>query len=130
MSLTQKILSELKDISNTQSVKKHGKYIVGTAIFDVRLFDDILGKIDLVVDPIIKNGEKILSNIDSGEVIDSGIKQFTVLRGVSIEVYDYKATTAIFIRLYHIQDKKREWLALYIDENPSTPWWTEEERLT
>ncbi|MFQ6136726.1 MAG: hypothetical protein ACE5PM_06065 [Candidatus Hydrothermarchaeales archaeon] len=129
MSLTEEIFSEVKAISKTQEIREHGRYTTGTAIFDVTNFDVVLGSINQVVDPIVKNGEKIACQIEHGEVIDSNIKGFEILKGVSIELYDYPSTTASFIRLYHLKDKGKEWLALYIDENPETPWWTKEERL-
>lgn len=126
--LTEKILSELKDVSKSQNIRKHGKYITGSATFDSKHFDYAADKINSVLAPIIANGEKILNEIKNGEVVDSGIKQFKILRGIFIEVYDYKTMTVTFLRLYQISDKNKEWLALYIDENPSTPWWGKEER--
>ncbi len=126
--LTEKILSELKDVSKSQNIRKHGKYITGSAVFDSGHFDYVANRVNSILAPVAANGEKILNEIKEGEVVDSGIKQFKILRGIFIEVYDYKTMTVAFVRLYQISDKNKEWLALYIDENPSTPWWGKEER--
>ncbi len=124
--LTEKILESLKDISKTKKIRTKGKYVTGHATFDVSDFDNIISKIKKVIDPILKNGEKIENNISDGEIVDCGLKQFEILKGRFFEVYDYGTTTAHFIRLYHVKGEK-EWLALYIDENPDTPWWGENE---
>ncbi|MFQ5974855.1 MAG: hypothetical protein ACE5J5_00875 [Candidatus Hydrothermarchaeales archaeon] len=128
MALTEKILKELKKLSKTQKICKHGKYSTATAIFDASSFDEVSSLINNVIDPIAENGEKIICNIDSGEIIDSQVKGFDIKKGVLIELYDYSSTDVTFIRLYHIRDEKKDWLALYVDENPETPWWTKEER--
>lgn len=126
--LTEKILSAFKSISKSQSVRKHGKYITGSATFDSKHFDYVADKINFILAPIVASGEKIASEITKGEIVDSGAKQFEILKGIFIEVYDYKTMSVAFVRLYQISDKNKEWLALYIDENPSTPWWSEGER--
>ncbi|MFH1773698.1 MAG: hypothetical protein ABH874_01920 [Methanobacteriota archaeon] len=126
--LTEKILLEFKSISKSQSVRKHGKYIAGSAAFDSKHFDYVADKINLILAPIAASGEKIASEITKGEIADSGAKQFEILKGIFIEVYDYKATSVTFVRLYLVGDKNKEWLVLYIDENPSTPWWDKGER--
>jgi hypothetical protein len=125
-SLTQRVLSQLKDISKEQKVRKKGRYTAGYAVFSADNFERVAERLELVLKPVLKNGEKI-SSTGPGEIIDSGVKQFEILKGIFSEVYDYSTTTATFIRLYHISDGKREWLALYIDENPSTPWWGHED---
>jgi len=125
-SLTEKIFDFLADISKTKKIRTKGKYVTGHMTFDVGKFDDVLRRISQTIDPILKNGEKIENDINAGEIVDCGIKQFEILKGKFFEIYDYGSTTAIFIRLYHVKGEK-EWLALYIDENPDTPWWGEEE---
>lgn len=103
-----------------------GEYTTGHATFDVSDFDRVLKRINQAIAPILKNGEKIENDISAGSITDCGLKQFEILKGKFFEVYDYDSTTAIFIRLYHVKGEK-EWLALYIDENPDTPWWGEGE---
>lgn len=125
--LTEKILSELKDVSKSQNVRKHGRYIAGSAAFDSKHFEYIASKINLLL-ATVATGEKISNEIKAGEIVDSGVKQFKILKGIFIEIYDYKTMTVAFVRLYNISDKNKEWAALYIDENPSTPWWGKEER--
>ncbi len=128
MSISKKILNELESYSKTKKICKQEKYTTATAKFDVTSFKEVLDTINRVIDPVVENGEKIVCNIDRGEIIDSKIKGFEIEKGVLIELYDYASTTVAFIRLYHIKDAKKEWLALYIDENPDTPWWTNKER--
>ncbi|MEE8168641.1 MAG: hypothetical protein V3T58_07205 [Candidatus Hydrothermarchaeales archaeon] len=127
MSIVDEVLAELKDISNTQKTREFGDYLAATAIFDVEYFDEVIRRIESVVAPIIENGEKIFCELNSGDVVDSRVKCFDILRGAIFEVYDYKRMAASFIRLYHLKGEK-EWLALYVDENPHTPWWSREER--
>ncbi len=126
--LAEKILSELKDVSKSQNIRKRGRYVTGSAEFDLKHFDYVADKINLALAPIAADGEKISNEIKAGEIVDSGVRQFKILKGVFIEIYDYKTMTVAFVRLYRISDKNREWAALYIDENPSTPWWSREER--
>jgi|Deesub1362A_J573_1020465.scaffolds.fasta_scaffold00131_52 hypothetical protein len=121
-SLTETILQSIENISEDCRIRSREGYTAGYARLKISYYEKVLEKIKQVIGPVIKNGEKIENQIADGEIVDSGIKQFEVKRGVFLEVYDYKKTTAIFIRLYHIKGDK-EWLALYIDENPETPWW-------
>ncbi len=124
--VSESILRSLKDISKTSKLRKRGNYITAHATFALEKFVDVLDKINAVVMPILKNGEKIESDISSGKIVDCGLEQFKIIKGKFLEVYDYGSTTAIFIRLYHVKGDK-EWLALYVDENPDTPWWGEKE---
>jgi len=126
VTLTEEIFDSLVDISKTKKIRTRGKYITGHATFDVSDFDNVLDVVNQTLEPMLKNGEKIENKIRGGEIVDCGLKQFEILRGKFFEVYDYGSTTAIFIRLYHVKGEK-EWLALYIDENPDTPWWGEDE---
>lgn len=125
-SLAADVLECVKDISKTSKLRTHEKYTAGHATFNVSDFKRVLDRINQTLEPILKNGEKIENDINAGEIVDCGLKQFKILRGKFFEVYDYASTTAIFIRLYHVKGEN-EWLALYIDENPDTPWWGEEE---
>jgi len=77
-----------------------------------------------------KNGEKIICEIKKGEIYDLGKVYFKIKSGTVIEFYDYEKLSSCFIRIYEIQKKESSdsWTALYIDENPSTPWWSKEER--
>ena len=120
---TEKILEELRDISDEQKIRKNREYIVGFATFFSKNFEEILKRVEKTLN---NESEKIIC-IGKGEIIDSGAKQFEIKKAVFMEYYDYPSTTAVFIRLYKIRNKK-EWISLYIDENPITPWWSEEER--
>jgi hypothetical protein len=123
MSFTDDLFSCLKEASEYRNIREKGKYVTGAAKFPSSAYNKVLGQVERSLEPLLKNGEKIVCSITGGEIIDCGLKQFQVKKGTIIEVYDYSRTTAIFIRLYIISSKDEEWLALYIDENPSTPWW-------
>ena len=126
VTLAEGIIDNLAEISKTKKIRTRGKYTTGYATFDVDNFDNVISKIKKVIDPILENGEKIENDIKAGEIVDCGQKQFEIARGKFFEIYDYDKTTAIFIRLYHVRGE-REWLALYVDENPDTPWWGDKE---
>ncbi len=126
MTLVEEIFEAIASTSKTKKIRTHGKYTTGHATFDMENFDNVVSKIKEATEPILKNGEKIENDISGGEIVDCGQKQFEILKGKFFEIYDYGSTTAIFIRLYHVKGEK-EWLALYIDENPDTPWWGEDE---
>jgi len=119
----EKLLSDIQELSEYTKVRKHGEYVAASARFSSPAYDNVLERIEARVEPIIRNGEKIINEVSNGEIIDSGVKQFSISRGVFMEVYDYTSNSAMFIRLYQITDGKKDWLSLYVDENPSTPWW-------
>ena len=73
-------------------------------------------------------GEEIYCRLGDGEITDRGVKSLRIGRGVFIEYYDYQEMSVVFIRLYAMESGDRRWTALYIDENPETPWWTKDER--
>jgi hypothetical protein len=82
----------------------------------------------VVVEGYAKGGEVIETTISGGTVTDSGIPGFKIKRGRFAEVYGYQETEAVFIRLYHLVSETKEWLALYMDSNKKTPWWSKAER--
>ncbi len=126
MTLAEEIIDSVSDISKTKKIRNREKYVTCHATFDISDFDSVISKIKEVIEPVLKNGEKIENDISAGEIVDCGRKQFEILKGKFFEIYDYDKTTAIFIRVYHVKGEK-EWVALYVDENPDTPWWGEEE---
>lgn len=91
-----------------------------------------LSEIMSALESVLKNkrGEKIVCDIEKGEIEDMGIASFEIKKGKTIEFYDYDKLSACFIRAYEISRKNESdfWIALYIDENPLTPWWSKEER--
>lgn len=123
MSFTDRLLSGLEVEPEFCKVRKKDGYVTGAARFPASMYSRIREHVDRKLEPILPNGEKIVCILKEGEIVDCGVKQFTVKKGVFMEVYDYAKSTAIFIRLYVISHEEEEWLALYIDENPSTPWW-------
>lgn len=127
MGIAEKILKRLKSAAETGNLRKFKEYEAASLIFQSSKYDDIIRELNEVLVDITKDGEVISSAFGEGEVVDSGAKHLDIVRGMLYEVYDYKAMSSAFIRLYHLKGKK-EWLALYVDENPHTPWWVEEDR--
>lgn len=127
MSFTAELLSGLEKNADFCRIREAGKYITGSLRLPASEYSKVLRHLEKKLKPILKNGEKIVSNISHGEIIDCGIKQFRIKKGVIMEVYDYSRMTSIFIRVYIISGDDEGWLALYIDENPSTPWWSRRE---
>ncbi len=126
--LAEKIISQVKALAHMHKIRKNRGYVAATAIFDSKNYTRVIEIINSTTDAAAKNGEKISSEISSGKIIDSGVKQFEILKGALIEIYDYKRTSAAFVRVYRLRSRGKNWVALYIDENPETPWWSEEER--
>ena len=120
---TERILEELKEISDKQEIKRNSEYIVGFALFTTQYFEEILEGIERALS---YRSEKIICR-GKGKIVDSGIKQFEIEKAFFMEYYDYPSATSVFIRVYLISDNK-QWIALYIDENLITPWWSNEER--
>jgi hypothetical protein len=80
-------------------------------------------QIDGVLEKYLSGGEKIISKIKEGEIIDGGEAFFKILGGYVIEFYDYETQMSVFIRNYLISDARKEWIAVYVDQNASSPWW-------
>ncbi len=124
MSITQDLLSGLDAYADFCRVRKKGSYITGAARFKASMYPRVLEELRRKLEPVLQNGEKIACEIREGDIVDCGMKQFRINKGTFMEVYDYSSTTAVFVRLYVVSSGDEEWLALYIDENPSTPWWS------
>jgi hypothetical protein len=123
MSILHEIQESLKDISKTQDSNKRGGFSTSMSIIEGFTLDDVRARIENVLIKYQLNGEKIASILQNGEIFDSGTVHFKILAGFIIEFYDYKHKTSVFIRIYQISDGKKEWIAVYIDQNPKTPWW-------
>ncbi len=125
--LTRELLDAVEEIAERKSVKEYSGYLAASAFFEKGRYDEverlILSRLEAR-----DEGELISCRISSGAIFDSRREQFKILRGRLLEFYDYAKMSACFIRLYYLRDlgSRREWVALYIDENPATPWWAEE----
>jgi len=95
--------------------------------FNENLFQKLTENIHNILLKYRNNGEIIKLKISDGVFIDMGIKTLKVLEGYIWEYYDYQKYTHYYIRLLHLSDGEK-WIALYIDENPLSPWWSEEDR--
>lgn len=124
MTFTEELLSGIEGAEYRRIRKKEG-YVTGAARFPASEYRRVFRHVEEKLEPVLQKGEKILCSLREGEIIDCGIKQFRIKKGAFIEVYDYSRTAVMFIRLYLVSGGAGEWLALYVDENPSTPWWDE-----
>jgi hypothetical protein len=84
------------------------------------LVSDILGE-------YVRDGEIIEMIVKSGLFVDMGMETIRIKRGFIWEYYHHPETIHYYIRLLHLTNSS-DWIALYIDENPLTPWWSGEER--
>lgn len=125
--IIEEILEKLKEMAETYKLNKYKEIRSLYMKFKVdhegevkRVVDDVLGK-------YIRDGETIEMHIKSGLFVDMGMETIRIRRGVIWEYYHYPSTTHYYIRLLYLSNSV-DWIALYADENPSTAWWTEEER--
>lgn len=128
MTLTEGILEELGKIASGSEMKSEGKYFTGSLIFKAVGLEDIVEKTLRLIDKLVENGEIITCRIEGGGVVDMGQKTLEIAKGSLIELYDYGAMSVTFLRFYQFQQGNKVWLALYIDENLGTPWWSKSER--
>lgn len=128
MSITDALLESVGPIATKVKKRSHKGYISGSAFFPVERYNEVLDRLERLTEEVARGGEKISVDVSRGSIVDSGLPQFKIAKGRGIELYDYETTTAAFIRVYHIKSSDNEWIALYVDENPHTPWWSEEER--
>ncbi|PCN51267.1 hypothetical protein B6U99_00560 [Candidatus Geothermarchaeota archaeon ex4572_27] len=73
-------------------------------------------------------GEVINMRVNEGEFRDMGLKTITIKRGEVWEFYDYEEFSHHYIRLLEMEREGESWIALYIDYNERSPWWTSRER--
>ena len=123
----EKLLDKVKGRAKWTRVREYKGYLVGSAIFEEEALPWVLGVVKEVLE---KEGEIILSELGPGKIVDRGVESLKVRGGRFIEYYDYRSMRVVFIRLYVLEGEEGRWLALYIDENPETPWWAGEERST
>lgn len=121
---------ELRKISEHESIKKYKN--IRAAFYRANINNE-----GLLIDCIERGLEKYKGRseiikllVSEGYFLDTGIETLKIIYGIIWEIYDYPTFTHYLIRLLKIHDEKRNirWLAIYIDENPDTAWWTEEER--
>ena len=123
MSILDEIQASLKGVSKVQKVNVRVDFTTAMSIIEGKDPDEVGKRVENVLEKYVTNGEKIITKIDGGEIFDSGKAYFNILGGYVIEFYEYKSTTSVFIRIYRISDDIKDWIAVYIDQNPTTPWW-------
>ena len=92
--------------------------------------DEVIASIEDALEEYKGRSEIIKLLITEGYFMDTGIETLRVEYGLIWEIYDYLTFTHYLVRILKIveNNSKRSWIAVYIDENPDTAWWTEEER--
>jgi len=130
----ENILDDLNNILNKQanhsSIRKYRNSRV--AFYRARLDAEaeIIDIIEKTLEKYKGRSEIIKLLVSEGYFLDTGIETLKIIHGVIWEIYDYPTFTHYLIRLLRIWDENRgiKWIAVYIDENPDTAWWSDEER--
>jgi hypothetical protein len=123
MSIIEEIAASLKGFSKVQKIQGEGANKAAMSIIEGAEVKVVEKQIDGVLEKYLSGGEKIISKIKEGEIIDGGEAFFKILGGYVIEFYDYETQMSVFIRNYLISDARKEWIAVYVDQNASSPWW-------
>ncbi len=128
MSLSEGILEKLEAFAEEKKLRRFKDYISASVFASAENYEALEVRLEEKLEELSAEGEVIALEVGSGRVVDSGKESFLILRGRVFEYYQYREMISLFLRLYHLKDKRteKEWVALYIDENPSTPWWSEE----
>jgi len=126
MVLSERIISRLEGFGNAK-VQHHKGYSSSALWAEAEDY----GRIDARLRKILKEfepGGELINLQGQGEIIDQGEGSFSIEKGRTYEFYSYGEMSSLFLRLYLISDPKqgKRWVALYMDENPHTPWWAEE----
>jgi len=123
VSLLSEIQDALRGVSKAQRTNCKGRFVSASSIVEDADLKGVLSLIEPVLESRAGRGERIVSEIACGEVVDLGRRDFRILGGSLIEFYDYEESSSIFIRVYELSDGRRRWIGVYMDENPETPWW-------
>ncbi len=127
-SFTKEVMEEFRGSYKVGDVRRRGKYAACYLLFDYEAYRDVLERLDALTERHTERGERIRCQIGRGAVVDMGVETILVRGGVCWELYDYEELSLAFVRLYSLEEGERRWVALYVDENPETPWWSKEER--
>lgn len=123
---------ELRKLTEHESIRKYKNTRVAFYRAGIEREGVLIDCIERGLEKYKGRSEIIKLLVSEGYFLDTGIETLKIIYGIIWEVYDYPTFTHYLIRLLKIHDKKREmrWIAVYIDENPDTAWWTEEERIS
>jgi len=125
--LSDKLIAHSLRKKGKYTIRKNGEYLCTSLILYNSEFDEICDAIQKkLID--MKYGELIICNLNTGSLYDLGKLSLKIKNGMFMEFYDYNEMNVLFIRIYHFVDNEKTWVSVYIDENPSTPWWSKEER--
>jgi|Deesub1362B_J571_1020462.scaffolds.fasta_scaffold00003_323 hypothetical protein len=129
-----KILEEfIGELSGYAEITKLNQYKTNRTLYiKLRRSDlkDVLKIIESILLRYESYGEIISLYVNQGDFKDLGIKTIIVDKGFIWELYLYESNIHLFIRLLLLSSvlEGDEWLALYIDYNPDSAWWTADER--
>ena len=126
------ISNELRKVSQHESIRKYKNTRVAFYRASIDKEGILIDCIERSLEKYKGRSEIIKLLVSEGYFLDTGIETLKIIYGVIWEVYDYPTFTHYLIRLLKIHDEGRniKWIAVYIDENPDTAWWTEEERMS
>ena len=127
MMIIDKVIDKLEDKAITLKLNEYKSLRSLYMKFDANYEEEIRKVVSDILGSYIRDGEIIEMVVKSGLFIDMGMETIRIKRGFIWEYYHYPETTHYYIRLLHLTDAN-DWIALYVDENPLTPWWSGEER--
>ncbi len=129
MSLFDAILTALDTEFGSATVQTRGVYRTANKKFAAEAFQTVRKQLHGILEEWQSAGETLVID-GKGRINDSGKVQFDIEPGLLVEYYHYEQMTVLFIRLYRVHERRtgKVWTALYLDENPQTPWWPTKER--
>jgi hypothetical protein len=128
MSILDYIIKELGQYAEIIRVNEYKHHKTLYLKSSLEFYDTIEKGIRDILSKYKDNSEIITLSIETGEFVDLGLKTIEVDKGIVWEIYLYEECIHVTIRLLHMCQEKVEWVALYIDYNPESAWWSEEER--
>ena len=91
-----------------------------------RLFQVLSNTIDENLEEL--QGEIIRNKLTNGRILDMGVQEFEIIRGISWEIYLYKPETFIYIRLLNevsTTTLSKNWISIDIDIVEESAWFSE-----
>ncbi|MHA2224228.1 MAG: hypothetical protein ACXAC8_03425 [Candidatus Hodarchaeales archaeon] len=91
-----------------------------------RLFQALSNTIDENLEEL--KGEIIRNKLTNGRILDRGVQEFEIIRGISWEIYLYEPETFIFIRLLNemsLTPLSKNWISIDIDIVEESAWFSE-----
>lgn len=90
-----------------------------------RLFQVLSNTIDENLEEL--HGEMIRNKLTNGRILDMGVQEFEIIKGISWEIYLYKPETFIYIRLLNevsTTTLSKNWISIDIDIVEESAWFS------